>query len=467
MRPTRKARYFQNNQLRFLFLLLVLPLLTTLLSPLGHSGIVTEEHGSSKSTSFTTAHIPAQHNRLLYPWLVLPFVRPPSLIESGFRLLHSSVSEDCTAGLGHAFTVVNAELSTALLLQASYSHRSTHLSTIPVDPDTLFNWGEGFLSRSEVGDRFCHLHRDSIECPVCEEISDEGHNLFHRIAVVPLEISYGCVSCRSNLNRVIKYLDEHGQNHTLLQMHPGRCKELPKSPDFTLSRPFFYSQYWRASPKSSLSETNLNIVIHARRGDFFSHSNRRMTSLRVFAKVLRNALAIVNNVGDIFSQIPVKVVLFSEGRQLRHSAPHDVSSMDNQFLDTDMQPKHAGHLYELLAEEVVQPEHVRFPRRSVSFPHGISVEFRIATDIEDAVRCMVAADIFVGSASDLSEYSIRVVSRAGLQFLPDYLGFVSGCCAIKFGKHGQIDKAYAQLMEEYWTLFVRSNRASALRAVGL
>eukprot|EP00737_Agarophyton_chilense_P001254 gb/GEZJ01001407.1/.p1 GENE.gb/GEZJ01001407.1/~~gb/GEZJ01001407.1/.p1 ORF type:complete len:471 (+),score=47.90 gb/GEZJ01001407.1/:192-1604(+) len=469
MKSRRKSRRAQHKKTSCIFWsLLLLPFLPIVvrMAPSRHNNSKSIYRNLNASASMIGKVIPAHRNRLLHPWLVLPYVRPPSLIESGFRMLHSPLTEHCSAGLGHAFTVLNAELSTALLLHTSYSHRSTHFSSIPIDPDVFFNWGNGYLPRREIGNRYCHLQKDSKQCPVCKSISDEGSPLFHKIVVVPMEISYGCVSCRLNLKRVREFLNEHDHNNTLFQMHPGRCTQLPKSPDFTLSRSFFYSQYWRSNPFSSLSETNLNIVIHARRGDFFAHRNRRMTSLHDFAQVVKNALKVVNSLGDVFSQMPVKIILFSEGRSLKHSAAHDLSAMDNHFIDTDNQTKHAGHLYELLVGKEMHPEEIRTPLKSRNFSYGLSVEFRIATSIEETVRSMVAADIFVGSASDLSQYIVRVVSRAGLQLLPHYLGFMPGCCAVKFWKDGSILEKDVERMRKYWTSFVLSNRASASRAVG-
>lgn len=469
MRPrceTRRHRRRKKNVPLLPVFLLLVTLLIVYLAPVAPP-VISRSGTLNVSSSIITSSIPAHRNRLKYTWFVLPQVNPPTLLESGFRLLHSPLTERCTAGLGHALTVLNAELSTALLLHATYSHRVTNFVFNSTDAERIFNWGQGFLARTEVERRYCLLESNSSECPVCHELSDPGKILFHRIVVVPSNISYGCVSCRANLQRVKHFLAQHQENHTLFQMHPDRCTELPKSPDFTLSRPVYYRQYWRMAPVPPLSETHLNIAIHARRGDFFKHSRRRMTSLREFARVVNTAVRVVYETGDMFAQMPIKLILFSEGRHVKRAQAHDISAMDKQFVDTDRQPKHAGDLYELLTGERATLDAVRTAIRSKRFPSGLAVEFHIATSTEETIRSMAAADIFVGSASDLSQYAIRVVSRAGLQLLPDYLGFVSGCCAVRFSKGGFIKERDVRKMREYWSSFVVANRASAARAMGM
>lgn len=447
-------------------------------------------------------------NRFDIPWLLLPRITTRSFAESGYRVLYSPMKEKASGGIGHGLTVLNAELSTAITLGLSYTHRVGIYGSMsraqPLAVEDLFGWGAREVPRKFIQDKVCEVtplshktppEHGSESCPVCRTIRKDSPVPIRNIVEVPSMISYGCTSCHRTRIAVGNFLAEHGKNHTLFQMLPSRCDRSPKSPDFSLSYRFFYWKYWDLHgnrtigglPVSAvreegrkwtvpvtkrgpvnLIEDELNIVIHARRGDFFTHTNRKMVSAKVFAAVANRSMEIVQKVGGIFSEMPVAIILYSEGRERNGTVGelHEQSALSKEFVDTDGTIRDAIWLHSLFMPcEASLTGNSSHTDRAVgsSYPNGLRVETRISSDVVHAIHEMAAADIFIGSASDLSQYAVRVISRAGMQILPEYQGAMGQCCATRFDvESGRVLKSS---LEEYWRLYSIANEESAIRSM--
>lgn len=439
----------------------------------------------------TTMHmVPAEAVRFNVPWLLLPRVETLPLSRSGWRVLHSTIRELSSDGLGHGMTVVNAELSTALNLGLTYTHRVGMYGSVsrrrPEAVEEMFGWGVGEIGRDWVERELCVVRRVSnfgkdvgMEmCPVCERVRDEAG--MERIVTVPVGLSYGCVSCTPRQKAVKKFLRAFGRNRTVYEMDAARCDASPKSPDFALSRGYFYWKYWDAHADGrwgrvermegkgapvgadvtrrrpvELDERELVIAVHARRGDFFQEKGRRMVGANVFVKVLLQVMEAVGVVGGVFAKMQVRVMVYSEGRRLKgvSGLSHDDGLSDHVFVDIDGQVRDGEWWLGLL-----------LPKNDTrhTFRNGVKVEMCVGGHVERAFHDMVSADIFLGSASDLSQYAVRVIARAGLVLLPDYGGGVPGCCVLRFGPHGRV--RHHRWMVDMWRRYVFANQHSARRA---
>lgn len=293
----------------------------------------------------------------------------------------------------------------------------------------------------------------------------------------------------------MEFISLHGRNNTLYQMSATKCDSCPKSPDFSLSYRYFYWKYWDIHGNNSfgmmpaagrklegqlwtspvtrrgqinLPEQELVVAIHARRGDFFKEKKRTMISADVFAKVVQTTMEVIHKVGGIFSDMPVVVIVYSEGRRMGKTGGdvHEQASMDHDFVDTDGQVRDALWVHSLL----LPASRIAFTNKTHTtseiggmFPHGMRVEMRVSTDVRLAVHEMASADVFIGSASDLSQYAVRVISRAGMQLLPRYGGSIGNCCVGRFdGGSGQVGKKSA--LEQFWRMYAMANGKSAERA---
>ena len=437
--------------------------------------------------------IPSHECRFNHPWLVHPRIRTKTFRETNFRILYSTIKDYSGDGIGHAVTILNAELSAALQMGISYTHRQGHYGSLDKGHagkvESIFGWGVGEVPRKLIENEVCIVRRISHrlewlrdhKCPVCTGISGYSPIPVRQIVQIPNELLYGCVGCSHRQEALGELVRKNGASHTIFQMAPDRCDRNPKSPDFSKSYHFFYWKYWdlHGTRTSAFLQTKrrtaefgrkwsvdvkrrddvgfeaheLNIAIHARRGDFFGDRKRKMVSSAVFGRLVRHVARLARDVGGVFAEMPVAVYVFSEGRRL-HGAQgtmHDVRLMDHEYVDSDGTGQDARLFHGLIVRDGLGVEGNRSEtvvQKSGGFPAGLRVVFRIATDVGQSLHEMASADVFMGSASDLSEYAVRVVSRAGIQLLPKYNGFVGGCCSVEFDAEG--GRIVGRRMREYW-----------------
>ena len=446
--------------------------------------------------NFNISILSAGTNRYNFPWLIRNKVQTKSLGKSGHRILYSTLKEQTGDGVGHAMTVLNSELTTALNLGLTYSHRiGLYGSLTNFDPNAveeIFGWGEREIPRAFLERKVCKIsyvtHRNAVEndkkCPICTSILRNSKLRFDRIVEIPDYMSYGCITCQKTRQAADQFLSAHSENFTLFQMAPSHCDRSPKSPDFSLSQNFFYWKYWdkhgaysnsfandvndtfahlktRPTGKTrvdvALNQEELTVAIHARRGDFFNEKQRKMVSSDVFAGLVRKVVRIVKSNGGRFADMPVVVFVYSEGRlhNLGDGYIHDVSHMDREYLDTDGKIRDARWFHRLIDHGntmIAGNKSHTLSEKSSVFPTGLRVEFRISTPLSESLHEMVSADVFIGSPSDLSEYVVRILSRSGLTFLPTYMGALRGCCTVTFDINtGEIRDA--QTAKDYWSLY--------------
>lgn len=453
------------------------------------------------------AILPSEANRFDVPWLLWDRVDTASFAKSGHRILFSTLKTRLSDGMGHGLTVLNAELSTALNLGLSYTHRvgiyGSLSRELPEAVENIFGWGVGEVPRRFIEKEVCSIEYTSQRnptavaenrCLLCRAIRNDSVLPMHGIVEIPTSFSYGCVSCHSTQIAVQSFLRQHGRNFTLFQMSPEKCDQSPKSPDFKLSYRFFYWKYWDLHADSNfgslpsaekkeqgrrwalssqkrqplrLKQDELNIAVHARRGDFLFEKQRKMIPAKAFKNVIQEVMTAVHEVGGVFAEMSVTVTVYSEGRRrdgIGHL--HDTKLMDHDFVDTDGQVRDARWFHHLLVPDgnLVGGNRTHSARESsAQFAGGVRVEFRISTDFAEAVHEMGSADVIVGSASDLSQYAVRVISRAGVQLLPEYIGAIDECCLVKF-HHRSGEVSRPKRLVEYWRMYAMANERSARRA---
>lgn len=440
------------------------------------------------------------------PWMLWERAKMLSLEESGYRVLYSSLKTRQSDGVGHALTVVNGEVSTAINLGLTYSHRTGFYGSLGTGVEEIFGWGASELSREWVQREICETgsvsnrkprpKKEEERCTVCKGIRKGNKLGISQVVVVPQKMSLGCVSCAGRQRTVRDFMRKRGRNHTIYQISTEKCDMTPKAADFTLSRRHWYWKYWDAHANTSLGtlsdvrktyqgeegqflrklkrrgrvnldESELTIAVHARRGDFLHEKGRRMISLRAFRNAIWEVKRAVDRVGGVFSDMPVAVIIYSEGRRRETVGElHDVSQMDRTLLDIDGQERDAVWMHVELGGSHGRGNGTHSWREKVKdvWENGIRVELRVSTPLEEAFHEMASADVFIGSASDLSQYAIRMVSRAGVQVLPEYGGAGDDCCRVTFHARSGVVMRPRRLVE-YWRMFARANGESAARAL--
>lgn len=444
---------------------------------------------------------PSSKSRFDVPWNRIPETPLLSLAESGHRVLLSSISSYANSGLGHMMAVLNLEVRTSMILGLTYTHRQgiygaldIRNSTVTSRVDDFFGWGRDEIARDDVYQNFCegesgskYLNVGDIvrnrthqrPCRLCRGVRNPGFARttalrgmnVSRIVQVPLAVSLSpcrpqndpeLISFRCGALKAMR--DKHNETkQALFQVGVSVCDKFPAQSDFSQTKGWFYWRYWRTevvqlrnelqytdprTPRDRFADTELSIAIHARRGDFLEEANLRrgrvLVSMRTYAVVVRNIIEIVRREGGHFSDLPVRVYVYSEGRRGKHvpnSDAHDVSTMTTEFLDSDG----VCLIYPLcfLIENIgvfsrtltMRPALIMglqtYSRYSCStlqvildgkwianlMGHNVRVSMRVSTPTLLAVHEMTKADWFIGSASGLSTNVVGTLGR-GIHLLP-------------------------------------------------
>lgn len=146
----------------------------------------------------------------------------------------------------------------------------------------------------------------------------------------------------------------------------------------------------------------INVAVHARRGDFVGR--RIMVSVQSFIVAIRQIFKHVIYETGLLSDTPVRILFYSEGRFLSKNSygMHDISRMTKEFVDSDQTIVNRSKVTEQLLHYDDQ--------LGKMFSSGLEVVFRISENTIQSVHEMVAADIFIGSASSFSIYLIGSLS---------------------------------------------------------
>lgn len=472
--------------------------------------------------------VPALRNRFDTPWYVPKRARFLSLAESRHRVLYSPLRSRSGNGLGHSFSVMNAEIGAALRLGLTYTHRISSYGSLtmgePSAVEHFFGWGHEQIPRSFIRESFCKSSFDGFphNCEVCEALmSNDSISFMHfqELVNLPRNLTYSRIAC-STIRDAHKreacflsqaaFLKAHNKSHTIFQMPVDSCGSNPTDGHVDqATRSYLFHQYWSRHGKRKNddyhlefrernqrtvyrggiprlqftgrkraighAEDVLNIAIHARRGDFFK-VNRKMVSTRAFGVVVRSMMEVVQRRGGAFAEMAVVVHIYSEGALMEGSekALHDVSKMDKRYRDSDGTIRD-----EAWVTRVIRGSGKSEPRRASSnksasgndtravalFPGGLQVKFHIAADTLTSLHEMIAADVFIGSLSGMGLHVVTTLSR-GIHVMPRRVStFNMECCSVGFdSESGRIDDSMEHV-EMFWDGFARANEACAWRAL--
>ncbi|PXF46915.1 hypothetical protein BWQ96_03253 [Gracilariopsis chorda] len=391
--------------------------------------------------------------------------------------------------------------------------------------ENFFGWGHGQIPREFIRESFCKSSGNfsRAKCQPCEGLKSNSsfHEMkFHHLVEIPYNLTYGRMWCSRSgsplhessncMKQANDFVERHNQPYTIFQMPLDTCASNPVDSFFDpVTRAYLFNQYWdrhgsrsrysteddekkssvrftkegipllRATVRRrpiSYPEHALNIAIHARRGDFFMETRRSMVSTAAFGRTVRDFMTIVQKQGGVFSRMPVIVHLYSEGINVKGSkyGGHDVSGMAKSYKDSDGTDRDAGWVTKVirgigLSEPEVQSSvnstsasRKNAPRLSL-FPGGLKVQLHIATNTLQSLHEMIAADMFIGSASGMSMHVVATMSR-GVHLVPSFLTTYSGeCCHSAFDpQNGGLHDP--QSVAKFWKAFTFANEASATRA---
>lgn len=194
---------------------------------------------------------------------------------------------------------------------------------------------------------------------------------------------------------------------------------------------------------------------------------RKLTEDKVFAEILRSALSVVHRGKDAFANMPMAVHIYSEGRLLKEKvfSTHDVGVQDKSFYDSDG-VRRDGHWWKEMFLRCFRSSTTQKLRETVQ---RMKVYMHISENTINSLHEMIAADIFIGSASGLSTNLVWSISR-GVVLIPHH-GTIDNergkkgdiCCSVPFeNKSGRFS---VDLFESYWKAYVAANGESARRSL--
>lgn len=382
---------------------------------------------------------PADWNRYFVSWYSIAHTTLPSLSQSRHRVLLSSVRKYMGDGLGHMFFMYNFEVALATNLNLTFTHRhSTYQSLTKADNyavDNFFGWGEGEIQRERIWDE-CTLSfsyysnpSDTKKCIACESVEGHGPLGFRRVVNLPSFLVYNCTSrhgwsttCDTLLHNV---LARNNQSHTVFQIPPGPCDYSGTNSNTSRTGPWFREKYWKLHGKRveepwtrdffgprdkalTFDERRLNIAAHVRRGDFFIDKKRKMLSDRIYARTIADVLDMIDSMNGTFAYAPAVVHIYSEGcrNSKRGETVHDVNAMDKTYYNEKQRPRSASHWARLIKSMTRSDSRLRSNLRE-----ALEIRLHISEDTLDSMHEMIAADVFIGSASSMSSGPIYTLSR--------------------------------------------------------
>lgn len=246
----------------------------------------------TKPIGSLTIRVPRASCRFDVPWRSPPRPHLPSLQESRGRLLYSGVREAVSDGLGHGMATTNADVSTALRLGVTYTHRVAKygslvgqsfnnelLSRNSTENDKkptiaglsdeagriegFFGWGVGEVPREAVQDAACDFRDEDgsiSKCKLCTEADlrrvkkarrrdNQPRLRIDHIVEIPISLSYKFPhrATRAVNDSLAAFLKKHNKPYTAFHMPHELCAKSPAySKFFPSSRSFFFHKYWDA-----------------------------------------------------------------------------------------------------------------------------------------------------------------------------------------------------------------------------
>lgn len=374
-------------------------------------------------------------------------------------------------------------------------------------PSTIHQKDEKLCRVCNASD-LAHRKAELARMPSANRTRARGELHVDRVVQLPLNLTYRWAYGWSGIQTsyLNDFLEKHNYPNTVFMMSPEVCKNSPAYSKFLpQSRSFFFHKYWAAHQSAAkrgkeskraatsplfdtgataksfidfvtfatsrsrlgrvprrpilrrMLETEVNVAVHARRGDFFK-AGRPMVSARAFARVLRAVAAMIASGDNVFAQMPISVAIYSEGQAVRSGAAgHDISKMDTRFVDVDGR---------VLDEKAIESM-LRNGGDGLGevFANGLKLSLRTSQNTMLCLHEMVAADVFVGSRSGLSMHIVGSLSRGAMQLLP-WRDDEAGDSQVLFhGKTGEVDVEEMHAVRRLWASYVRANEASARQAM--
>lgn len=432
-------------------------------------------------------------NRLHSPWFRPHSIKLLTPEESNYRYLYSSTRVATSDGIGHSMGVINRDFNFAIALNLTYTHRVGMYSSLTAKDifavENFFGWGDGEIPRTHLQKEGCVAKNHEWpgpsqinECHICEQPLPNGALKIKYLVDIPTDLRSNCVYPDDPCQPMkLKFLSAHKQSHTIFQASRRTCSPPATDGNFLVTKSLFFHKYWSRhgrlpwNPVHSQSSNDprpirykqeaLNVALHIRRGDFLdpeTQAKRTITKDETFAKVLVDALAIVDTVGGNFSTIPIVVHIYSEGKLTQNQVPsvHAIEMQENQYYDSNGTARDATWWTELILQTTPSKE---LPAL-LSLRERIKVVMHISEDTLLCLHEMVSADIFIGSKSGLSNALVWSLSR-GVVLIPhaSTINVEHGkkgeiCCSVPFkNNNGFFDHTIFNL---YWTAYARANEAS-------
>jgi hypothetical protein len=376
-------------------------------------------------------------------WLNVSRIHIPTLAESRHRALHSPIRVHQGDGLGHGMATKNIEVTAAIRLGVTYTHRRPMFGALSdLDPDAIenfFGWEQNEIAGQKFFEDHCVPTPHPRNCTICGQLRNDSN--MKDIVRVPITMLSG----GRNDATIKQFIAMNNRSRTVFAIESATCANSPAFSDFSLSRPWFFWKYWdqrtlklsagdvNVSSNSpsflNFSDKEISIAVHVRRGDFFDQKKRKLMNCKTYAKIIRTVQAAIEERGDKLSKMPVAVYIFSEGMPMPGYGfgTHDMRHLTEDFLDEDRVVRDATWWTRLLAETSSQPrDKTSAPRAQPKIPR---VELRISRPTLLSTHQMIAADVFIGSMSGLSANLVRTLSR-GVQIHPGISPPFNFCCAV-------------------------------------
>lgn len=250
----------------------------------------------------TVRSVPPNLSRFDYPWRLPARIHLPTLEESRYRVLYSPLRSISGDGLGHAMATVNADLSTALRLNLTYTHRIASFASLTRQPtvndtsdamhyrhggavEELFGWGVEEIPRERVQHSICpdeKIPTSNYDCCVCTHRDLNRRKLqlrslrshlphrypfarsplnFNQVVEVPSHLSYfyPYPPTQQSVYNAKKFLQMHYKPYTVFSMPHSYCNRSPAYSIFEApQRSFFFHKYWDIHGRKSSSAITSN-----------------------------------------------------------------------------------------------------------------------------------------------------------------------------------------------------------------
>lgn len=443
----------------------------------------------------TIYRVPKSYNRFHTPWIERPTVKLPNPRESNFRYLYSPVRRGSSDGIGHSMGVINLNLNLAVRFNLTYTHRVADYSSLTKNDksavENFFGWGDGEIPRALIQKEGCipvnqtwPSKNNLYDCFQCGAPRYKGALGIKHLVDIPLNLSSLCPLQATCMEDTSEFLLRHPHPNTVFQVPQPTCAAPLTDGSLVLTKNFFYYKYWnrhgnlvwssetgqKSSVQVRFSQSELNIAMHIRRGDFLNPETRRTDDLihdDTFIVVLQNVILGIRQVGALFSELPIVVHIYSEGKLVKDRVPstHDMDVQDKLYYDSNGLPRNATWWEHL----VFNKGHLKGRKAAAMVKRRLRFVLHISENTLLSAHEMIAADVFIGSKSAMSLHlvwsiarGIVVIPRSGM-FGTELTRFGLLCCTVPFSQEN--GNFSLSLFRRYWDAYARANEDTVQRFV--